>query len=232
MSEVVVECTGLTRTYDQDSVPVYALRGVDVSIMKGDFVSLSGPSGSGKSTLLNIIGGLDRPDGGEVVVSGTRLSTLSDSALAELRLHKIGFVFQAFNLIPVLSAHENVEFILQLQGVGSALRRARSTAVLDSLGLSQMSHRRPGELSGGQQQRVAIARAIVTNPALLLADEPTANIDSATTEELLSLLQKLNREQGMTIVTATHDPMVMSYTTRKIKLHDGMIEEDESAVVV
>ncbi len=232
MSEVVVECTGLTRTYDQDSVPVYALRGVDVSIMQGDFVSLSGPSGSGKSTLLNIIGGLDRPDSGEVVVSGTRLGTLSESALAELRLHKIGFVFQAFNLIPVLSAQENVEFILQLQGVASAPRRARSTAVLDSLGLSQMSHRRPGELSGGQQQRVAIARAIVTNPALLLADEPTANIDSATTEELLLLLQKLNREQGMTIVTATHDPMVMGYTTRKIKLHDGMIEEDETAVVV
>ncbi len=230
MNDVVVACEGVKKTYQEDSVPVYALRGVDVEVHQGDFISLSGPSGSGKSTLLNVIGGLDRPDQGEVTVGGTALSGLSESRLAELRLHKIGFVFQAYNLIPVLSALENVEFILQLQGVSGAQRRQRARQALQSLGLADMSHRRPGELSGGQQQRVAIARAIVTNPVLLLADEPTANLDSATTEELLTLLKSLNENQGMTIVTATHDPMVMGYTTRKIHLRDGAIEFDEAAV--
>ena len=230
MSEFVVECEGLRKTYQEESVPVHALRGVDFAVRPGEFVSLSGPSGSGKSTLLNVIGGLDRPDEGEVTIGGTRLGDLSESELAELRLHKIGFVFQAYNLIPVLTALENVEFIMQLQGVTGSERRQRAMQALSDLGLADMSHRRPGELSGGQQQRVAIARAIVTNPLLLLADEPTANLDSATTEELLGLLRSLNRSQGMTIVTATHDPMVMSYTSRQVKLRDGAIEHDETVV--
>ena len=230
MSDAVVDCQAVVKTYQEESVPVHALRGVDLQISVGEFVSLSGPSGSGKSTLLNVIGGLDRPDSGEVTVDNVALSKLSASQLAHLRLHKIGFVFQAYNLIPVLSAQENVEFIMQLQGVDASLRRQRAAEALAALGLGDMRNRRPGELSGGQQQRVAIARAIVTDPVLLLADEPTANLDSGTTEELLALLQQLNREHGMTIVTATHDPMVMSFTSRRVQLRDGMIEQDELAV--
>ena len=231
MSELVVVCKNVTKTYQEDAVPVHALRGVDFQVRPGEFVSLSGPSGSGKSTLLNIIGGLDRPDNGTVVVGDVDFGGLSESALAELRLHKLGFVFQAYNLIPVLSAAENVEFIMQLQGVPAAERRSRATEVLTTLGLGEMIDRRPGEMSGGQQQRVAIARAIVSNPVLLLADEPSANLDSHTTEELLELLKKLNQENGMTIVTATHDPMVMSYATRQVKLRDGEIEHDDAVVV-
>lgn len=231
MSEAVVACRDLRRTYQDETVPVHALRGVDCDIHMGDFASLSGPSGSGKSTLLNLIGGLDRADEGTVAVDGVELQALSEAELAELRLRKIGFVFQAYNLIPVLSALENVEFILQLQGVSPRERRGRAQDSLAALGLGDMQQRRPGELSGGQQQRVAIARAIVTDPVLLLADEPTANLDSATTEELLELLKDLNQSQGMTIVTATHDPMVMGFTSRQIKLRDGHIETDAAARV-
>ncbi len=230
MAEPAVECRNVSKTYQKDAVPVHALQGVDFTVQRGDFVSLSGPSGSGKSTLLNVIGGLDRPDDGEVLVDGVALGGLSESALAQLRLHKIGFVFQAYNLIPVLTALENVEFILQLQGVPGAERRERAGGVLAALGLADLGDRRPGELSGGQQQRVAICRAIVTEPVLLLADEPSANLDSATTEELLAELARLNREQGMTIVTATHDPMVMQFTTRQVKLRDGAIEQDSAAL--
>ncbi len=226
MSEVV-RCSGVKRVYQQETVPVHALRGVDFAVQQGEFVSLAGPSGSGKSTLLNIIGGLDHFDEGSVLVAGVELAGLSESALSALRLEKIGFVFQAYNLIPVLSALENVEFILQLQGVSRGERRQRAEAALESLGLGPMSTRLPGELSGGQQQRVAIARAIVTNPALLLADEPTANLDSATTSELLELMQTLNKQFGMTIVTATHDPIVVSYATRRVALLDGAIQSDE-----
>ena len=208
---------------------MHALRGVDFEVSVGEFVSLSGPSGSGKSTLLNVIGGLDRPDSGSVYVDGVDLTGLSESKLTELRLMKIGFVFQAYNLIPVLSAQENVEFILQLQGVAAHERQARAERALESLGLSDMRHRQPGELSGGQQQRVAIARAIVTNPVLLLADEPTANLDSATTQELLELLKALNERENMTIVTATHDPIVMAFTTRQVHLRDGAIEHEARA---
>jgi putative ABC transport system ATP-binding protein len=228
MTDSVVVCRGVTRTYQKEAVPVYALRGVDFEVNPGEFVSLSGPSGSGKSTLLNIIGGLDRPDEGTVVVDGIDFSGLSESQLAELRLMKLGFVFQAYNLIPVLSALENVEFIMQLQGVNVSERRAKAEQVLTTLGLGDMIHRRPGEMSGGQQQRVAVARAIVSNPVLLLADEPSANLDSHTTEELLDLLRRLNQDNGMTIITATHDPMVMSYATRQVKLRDGAIEHDDA----
>ena len=226
MTETVVECRGVSRTYADDAVPVHALRGVDFELRSGEWVSLAGPSGSGKSTLLHLIGGLDRPTDGAVVVDGVDVTELSEARLSDLRLRKIGFVFQAYNLIPVLSAVENVEFIMQLQGVPSGERRQRAVDALESLGLADLTHRRPGEMSGGQQQRVAIARAIVTNPVLLLADEPSANLDTATTEELLTLLQTLNAERGVTILTATHDPMVMSYTGRQVNLRDGGVVND------
>jgi|TARA_B100000315_G_scaffold140407_1_gene129454 putative ABC transport system ATP-binding protein len=220
----------VVRTYQDDAVPVYALRGVDIDVGRGEFVSLAGPSGSGKTTLLNVISGLDRADEGTVEVDGVDLRTLNETELSDLRLRKMGFVFQSYNLIPVLSARENVEFIMQLQGVGAAERAQRAEAALADLGLEDMSDRRPGEMSGGQQQRVAVARAIVTHPAVLLADEPSANLDSGTTEELSQVLVRLNEEQGVTIVTATHDPMVMQYAKRQIKLRDGQIVEDSAAV--
>ena len=227
MSDVVVRCSGISRTYQEESVPVQALQDVDFEVRKGEFISLAGPSGSGKSTLLNIIGGLDRPDKGDVEVAGVKLNDLNESELSDLRLQKMGFVFQAYNLIPVLSARENVEFIMQLQGVSSAERASRATAVLEQLGVEGMADRRPGELSGGQQQRVAVARAIVTRPVLLLADEPSANLDSATTRELLEMLRTLNETHGVTIVAATHDPIVMSYARRQVNLRDGRIVEDK-----
>jgi putative ABC transport system ATP-binding protein len=219
----------LTRVYQDDAVPVQALVDVDFDLAAGEFVSLAGPSGSGKSTLLNLIGGLDRPTSGDVSIDGVALSTLNEAGLSDLRLNKIGFVFQAYNLIPVLSARENVEFIMQLQGVSASERRERAATMLDSLGIGDLAERRPGELSGGQQQRVAVARAIVTHPVLLLADEPSANLDSKTTEELLELLTRINREHGVTILTATHDPVVMSYALRHVQLRDGRIVSDEKA---
>ena len=229
MADHVVECTSVSRTYQDDAVPVHALRGVDFTLRAGEFVSLAGPSGSGKSTLLHVIGGLDRPDEGTITVDGEDVTALGDSELADLRLRKIGFVFQAYNLIPVLSARENVEFIMQLQGVDAAERGERALGTLDSLGMRDLADRRPGEMSGGQQQRVAIARAIVTNPALLLADEPSANLDTGTTGELLELLKRLNKERGVTILTATHDPMVMGYATRQVHLRDGEIVANKAA---
>ncbi|MBH79428.1 MAG: macrolide ABC transporter ATP-binding protein [Gammaproteobacteria bacterium] len=232
MADDVVVCRGVTRTYQDDAVPVLALQGVDFTVTKGEFVSLAGPSGSGKSTLLNVIGGLDRPDAGGIHVDGVHLNELSESELSDLRLSKMGFVFQAYNLIPVLSASENVEFILQLQGLPAAERAERAQAALDALGIGELAHRRPGELSGGQQQRVAVARAIVTEPVLLLADEPSANLDSNTTEELLALLRSLNETRGVTILAATHDPMVMNFAKRRVQLRDGMIAEDSAHVAV
>lgn len=228
MNKPTVTARGLSRTYQQEAVPVRALHQVDFDMYPGEFVSLSGPSGSGKSTLLNIVGGLDRPDAGTLEVAGESLNDLSASQLSDLRLRKLGFVFQSYNLIPVLSAQENVEFVMQLQGVASTERAHRARDMLQRLGLSGMESRRPGELSGGQQQRVAIARAVVSKPALLLADEPSANLDSKTTKELLELLQQLNREQGVTILTATHDPMVMEYATRHVAMRDGSIVSDDA----
>ena len=225
-SQAVARCVNVSRIYEEDAVPVTALTNVDFELAQGEFVGLAGPSGSGKSTLLNLIGGLDRASQGEIAVDGVALQTLNETQLADLRLHKIGFVFQSYNLVPVLSAQENVEFILQLQGVHPAARRERALDALASLGIGTLAHRRPGELSSGQQQRVAIARAIVTNPVLLLADEPSANLDSATTEELLKLLRRLNDERGLSILTATHDPLVMGYAKRRVQLRDGAIVED------
>ena len=224
---MVVVCRNLSRVYRTEAVPVKALTSVDIDIAAGEFVSLSGPSGSGKSTLLNLIGALDRPSEGEVIVDGVALRGLNGAQLADLRLTKIGFVFLAYNLIPVLSARENVEFIMQLQGIAARQRRNRAIGILTSLGIADLADRRPGELSGGQQQRVAVARAIVTEPKLLLADEPSANLDSNTTETLLDLLKRINVERGVTIVTATHDPIVMRYARRRVELKDGRIVADQ-----
>jgi putative ABC transport system ATP-binding protein len=227
--DAVVVCRNVSRVYQSDGVPVHALDGVDFEVRRGEFTSLAGPSGSGKSTLLNLIGGLDRATAGTVVVDGVDLGALDEAGRSDLRLAKIGFVFQAYNLVPVLTARENVEFIMQLQGVPARERARRALEMLAALGIGDLADRRPGQLSGGQQQRVAVARAIVTHPALLLADEPSANLDSKTTEGLLELLQRVNREHGVTIVTATHDPMVMSYAARRVILRDGRIVADERA---
>jgi len=222
----IVECRNVTKTYRQGKLEVAALRGVDLNIAESGFMALAGPSGSGKSTLLNLIGGLDCADGGTVTVSGRDLSQLNQSHLAQMRLSQVGFVFQAYNLIPVLSALENVEYIMLLQGVPAAERRQRAEAMLADVGLGDMGRRRPAELSGGQQQRVAVARAIVTNPAIVLADEPTANLDSKTGQRLLEIMLAMNRKHRVTFIFATHDPMVMEYARRVVQLHDGRIVND------
>ncbi|RMG40659.1 MAG: ABC transporter ATP-binding protein [Candidatus Dadabacteria bacterium] len=224
---VIVE--HVSKVYRQGELDVPALTDISLVIDAGGFVSLHGPSGSGKTTLLNIIGGLDRPTAGDVIVAGKSLNSLSRSELAELRLDRIGFVFQSYNLIPVLSALENVEFIMQLQGVPDDERRERAMAVLKEVGLGGMEKRRPAQLSGGQQQRVAVARAIVSNPDIVLADEPTANLDSKTSAKLLELMQKMNQERGVTFVFSTHDPLVMKYARRLIALSDGRVVDDQSA---
>lgn len=226
MSEPVVVVQNVTKIYE-GPVPVYALRDVSLTFTKGAFAALSGPSGSGKTTLLNLIGGLDKPTSGDVVVGGQSLVPLSRSALAELRLREIGFIFQSYNLVPVLSAVENVEFVMELQGVPRAERREKARQVLAAVGLSGMEHRRPGELSGGQQQRVAVARAIASHPKLILADEPTANLDSQTAEKLLELMRQLNEEQGLTFLFSTHDRLVMNFARRLIRLQDGEVVGDE-----
>jgi putative ABC transport system ATP-binding protein len=222
----IVECTDVSKTYQQGKVEVHALRGVNLSIEKGGFVALAGPSGSGKTTMLNIIGGLDYADSGNIKLDGNSLGQMSQSQLASLRLHKVGFVFQAFNLIPVLSALENVEFVMLLQGVPTAERRERGEAILDDVGLAGMHHRRPAELSGGQQQRVAVARAIVSNPSIVLADEPTANLDSKTGNGLLEMMKEMNERKNVTFVFSTHDHMVMDYAARLINLRDGRVVDD------
>ncbi len=227
--QAIVSCRHLNKQYGQGEMAVHALQDVDLDIRAGEFVSLSGPSGSGKTTLLNHLGGLDRPTSGEVTVAGHRLSELDKGELADLRLNKIGFVFQAFNLIPVLSAYENVEFILQLQGEHARQRRARSGEMLAEVGLQGLGERRPGQLSGGQQQRVAIARAMASTPAIVFADEPTANLDTAAMDELLALMSRLNKSRGMTFCIASHDPRVIEYTLRQVRMRDGRIEVDERA---
>ncbi len=225
----ILEGRNLVKQYHQGETTVNALRGVDVAFEKGEFVAISGPSGSGKSTLLHIFGSLEQPTEGEVILDGTPFNKESKRELADLRLNRIGFVFQAYNLIPVLSAAENVEFILQLQGVDAKTRRARSTKLLQAVGLGGLEDRRPNQLSGGQQQRVAVARALASHPAIILADEPTANLDSENSDELLALMSELNRESDVTIVVATHDPRVIAHTRRHIVLTDGRIETDEAA---
>jgi putative ABC transport system ATP-binding protein len=225
----LVTIRGLTRTYIQGSITVRALRGVDLDLATGEFVALMGPSGSGKTTLLNIIGGLDEPSDGSVTVAGAELATLDAAARSDLRLNRLGFVFQSYNLIPVLTAVENAEFVLMLQGVPAAERRARARETLAAVGLAGMEGRLPTELSGGQQQRVAVARAIASRPALVLADEPTANLDSKTGNELIALMKELNVERGVTFVFATHDPKVKAAARRVVWLEDGAVQSDERA---
>ncbi|MEE4315206.1 MAG: ABC transporter ATP-binding protein [Desulfofustis sp.] len=222
----IVECSGVRKVYHQGKVEVVALDGIELSVERGGFMALAGPSGSGKTTLLNLIGGLDSPDEGSVSLDGNRLEDLTPARLADLRLHRVGFVFQAYNLIPVLSALENVEFGMLLQGVAVEERRKRATDILDDVGLTGKYHRRPAELSGGQQQRVAVARAIVSNPAVVLADEPTANLDSNTGRGLLELMREMNAKRQVTFVFSTHDEMVMDYARRRVLLRDGRIVED------
>ena len=221
-----VRCVDLSKTYRQGDQEIRALDHVSIDIEAGDFVCLSAPSGGGKTTLLNAIGGLDRPDSGEIYIAGERIDTLSKAELAELRLHRIGFVFQAYNLIPVLTARENVEFVMQVQGAAAAERRREAEAILEEVGLEGMGDRRPAEMSGGQQQRVAVARAIVSKPALVLADEPTANLDSTTSDELIDLFTRLNASHGTTFIIATHDRRVMAYARRLVKMLDGRIVDD------
>jgi putative ABC transport system ATP-binding protein len=223
----IIQVRNLARTYKQGSLEVKALRGVDLDIEPGEFTVLMGPSGSGKTTLLNQIGALDLPDSGSIQVEGRELAGMSKGDLAKLRLERLGFVFQAYNLVPVLSAYENAEFVLLLQGVTASERRERVMSLLEAVGLKGMEDRRPAELSGGQQQRVAVARAIASNPALVLADEPTANLDSTTSEELLDTMEGLNRDRGITFLFATHDPRVKDRARRVVTLVDGKVHSDE-----
>ena len=221
-----VRCVDVRRTFKQGDEVVIGLDGVTLEVEKGGFVCLSSPSGGGKTTLLNAMGGLDRPDSGEVWVAGERIDNLPKGRLAGMRLHSIGFVFQAYNLIPVLTARENVEFVMQVQGVSAAERRRRSMEVLDDVGLAGLENRRPDRMSGGQQQRVAVARAIVSRPAIVLADEPTANLDSVAARHLIELFAELNETRGTTFVIATHDEMVMGHAKRLVRMRDGKIVED------
>jgi len=221
-----VRCVDLCKTYRQGDQDIKALDHVSIEIEKGGFVCLSAPSGGGKTTLLNAIGGLDMPDSGEVWVADKRIDQMSKGELAELRLSSIGFVFQAYNLIPVLTARENIEFVMQVQGVPASRRAEKSMAILTEVGLQGLEDRRPAEMSGGQQQRVAVARAIVSRPALVLADEPTANLDSKTSDELMELFTELNEHHNTTFVIATHDQRVMAYAKRLVRMLDGRIVED------
>ena len=223
----IVELRGLDKYYQQGELQVKAVDNVSLTIGKGDFAALCGPSGSGKTSILNLIGGLDSATSGKVLLEGVDLSALSNGDLAEKRKNRVGFVFQSYNLIPVLTAYENAAFVLDLQNVEPALIRAKVMKALADVGLVGMEGRRPDQMSGGQQQRVAIARAIVTRPAIVLADEPTANVDSKTAELLLDLMEKLNREQGVTFLFSTHDQHVMDRAKRIIHIIDGQVELDE-----
>ena len=221
-----VRCVDLCKTYRQGEEDIKALDHVSIEIAEGGFVCLSAPSGGGKTTLLNAIGGLDRPDSGEVYIAERRIDNLSKGELAELRLRRIGFVFQAFNLIPVLTARENVEFVMQVQGVPAGDRQQKAIEILEEVGLAGLEDRRPADMSGGQQQRVAVARAIVSRPELVLADEPTANLDSKTSDGLMELFRELNDHHNTTFIIATHDKRVMSYAKRLVRMLDGRIVED------
>jgi len=220
----ILELRNVTKVYGQGATEVQALRGLDLQIAEGEFATLCGPSGSGKTTALNLIGALDVPTTGQVLLEGNDLAPLSRKERSELRRDRIGFVFQAYNLMPVLTAYENAEIVLALQGVPEEERRKCVMALLEEVGLGGLEERRPAELSGGQQQRVAIARAIAANPAIVLADEPTANVDSDTADLLLDIMERLNRERGVTFLFSTHDPRVMDRAQRIIQIIDGRAE--------
>ncbi|MDD4756213.1 MAG: ABC transporter ATP-binding protein [Prolixibacteraceae bacterium] len=222
----IIEIKNLKKTYDGDSVPVHAVNGVDLSIERGEFTAIVGPSGSGKTTLLNIVGGLDDATEGAVFINGVDISSLSSGRLTDFRMNNIGFVFQAYNLIPVLPARENVEFIMHLQGSAKEHRNRRAEELLRAVGLENMMDRRPAKLSGGQQQRVAVARALASKPQFVLADEPTANLDSKSTENLLDIMEQLNKEEKITFIFSTHDQRVMNKARRVITLEDGKVVSD------
>ncbi len=226
--EKVIVAKGIRKVYSENGVPVEAVRGIDLTITSGEFTAIVGPSGSGKTTFLNIISGLDTPTGGEVWLSGRKLSDMSGRELSDYRRDQVGFIFQAYNLIPVLTVEENVEYIMLLQGVPQSERHERVVRILAELGLEGSSTRLPTQLSGGQQQRVAIARAMVSNPSLILADEPTANLDSTTGGELLDMMRELNENRGMTFIFSTHDTMVMERARRLVTLQDGRVARDET----
>lgn len=222
----VVEINEVHKTYHDTEVEVMAVSGVSLSFEKGDFAVIVGPSGSGKTTLLNLIGGLDQPTAGEIIVAGHRLSELKPSELIDFRMEHVGFVFQSYNLIPVLTAAENVGFIMSLQRWPKEKRKARTDEMLQSVGLSDRHNSRPSQLSGGQQQRVAVARALAPRPEFILADEPTANLDTKSAESLLDIMEKLNREEEMTFIFSTHDVRVMKRARRVITLEDGKVVSD------
>lgn len=224
----VIKTIGVEKVYNPEKIPVHALNGVDLEIQEGEFTAIVGPSGSGKTTLLNIIGGLDRPTSGYVEVANQEIFKLSDNKLIDFRKNNIGFVFQAYNLIPVLTAKENVEFVMLLQKRPKPERDARTLELLHAVGLEDKINKRPSELSGGQQQRVAVARALASKPTFILADEPTANLDSKSTTNLLDIMARLNREENITFVFSTHDQRVIDRARRVVTLVDGRIESDES----
>jgi putative ABC transport system ATP-binding protein len=222
----VIEIKNVEKVYNDSEVKVHAVNDVSLSFEEGEFAAIVGPSGSGKTTLLNMLGGLDLPTSGEIVIGGTNISTLKGSNLIDFRLHNIGFVFQSYNLIPVLTAMENTEFIMQMQGTPKNVREKRVKELLTAVGLGDRLDSRPSRLSGGQQQRVAVARALASKPKFILADEPTANLDSKSTENLLDLMEKLNREEKVTFIFSTHDARVVKKARRVITLEDGMVLSD------
>lgn len=222
----VIEVSNIYKIYNESEVEVHAVNGVSLSIEEGEFTAIVGPSGSGKTTLLNMIGGLDDPTSGEIVVNGSNMSSLKGAKLTDFRLRNIGFVFQAYNLIPVLTAKENTEFIMKLQGKSEAECKTRAEELLSSVGLGDRINARPAKLSGGQQQRVAVARALASKPKFILADEPTANLDSKSTSNLLDIMEKMNREENATFVFSTHDQRVIDKARRVITLEDGKVVSD------
>jgi len=224
----VIVIKNLEKIYDESEIEVHAVRGVDLSFEQGEFAAIVGPSGSGKTTLLNMIGGLDKPSTGEVIINDTNVGDLKSSKLIDFRLNNIGFVFQAYNLIPVLTAKENVEFIMHLQGKPKAERDRRTKELLEAVGLGDRLNSRPSKMSGGQQQRVAVARALASKPKFILADEPTANLDSSSTANLLDIMEKLNREENITFIFSTHDARVVKKARRVITLEDGKVVSDET----
>ena len=223
----LIELKKVTKIYDDTAVPVQALKEVDLKIEKGEFTAIVGPSGSGKTTLLNIIGGLDKPTSGNIIINETDISTFKTDQMIDFRLHNIGFVFQAYNLIPVFTAKENVEFIMLLQGVEKEERERNAVELLTAVDLSDRINSKPTELSGGQQQRVAVARALASKPSFVLADEPTANLDSVTANNLLDIMKKLNKDHKMTFIFSTHDARVIKRAHRVVTLRDGAIESDQ-----
>jgi len=225
--ETLVAADEVTKVYDTGKLEVHALTGVTLEINKGDFMAIVGPSGSGKTTFLNLVGALDVPTSGQLEIMGKDLAQMGKRRRADLRLRSLGFVFQAYNLVPVLTARENVEFVLELQGVGTE-RAERAMSILEQLGLSEFADRRPNEMSGGQQQRVAVARAVAAHPKLVLADEPTANLDGENAEILLAMMQRLNEEQEITFLFSTHDPRVVNYARRVVTLEDGRVTKDQT----